>query len=131
MPEATPDVVAARLARLRQICLGLPAACEKEAWGEPTFRAGEKGKMFATFADQHHDDRTAVWFKAADGAQEVLVGANPQRFFVPPYWGPSGGVGAWLDTADEPDWDELAMLLEDAYRLVAGKKLLTELQARR
>lgn len=32
--------------RLRSICLALPGAEEKLAWGEPTFRAG---KMFAQF----------------------------------------------------------------------------------
>ena len=37
------------LTELREICLALPEAVEKEAWGRPTFRAG---KMFAVFSGQ-------------------------------------------------------------------------------
>jgi predicted DNA-binding protein (MmcQ/YjbR family) len=51
-----------------------------------------------------------------------MVKAAPERFFVPPYMGPSGWVGIWLDR--RVDWDELAQLLRDAYRLVAPKRLL-------
>ena len=32
----------ARLARLREICLSLPDATEKIAWGDPTFRVRDK-----------------------------------------------------------------------------------------
>jgi len=34
----------------------------------------------------------------------VLVGADPDRFFVPPYVGHKGWVGVRLDP--EPDWAE-------------------------
>lgn len=127
-PTAPPEIEA-RVDRVRALCMALPEAFEKLAWGEATFRAGEKGKMFATFAAYHHDDRVAAWLKAADGAQAILVASNPAHFFVPPYQGPAGWVGVYLD-ADEPDWDELATLIEDAFRLVAPKKLLTALEAR-
>lgn len=50
-----------------------------------------------------------------------MVHANPDRFFVPPYVGPSGWVGVWLDGA--VDWNEVAELLRDSYALVAPKKL--------
>jgi hypothetical protein len=50
------------------------------------------------------------------------VKAAPKRFFVPPYVGPSGWIGIWLDSG--ADWDELEELLADAYRMVAPKRLL-------
>jgi predicted DNA-binding protein (MmcQ/YjbR family) len=50
-----------------------------------------------------------------------MVSAEPQRFFVPPYVGPSGWVGVWLD--GEVEWDELSDFLRDAYLLVAPKRL--------
>jgi hypothetical protein len=50
-----------------------------------------------------------------------MVRAAPDRFFVPPYVGPSGWVGVWLDRG--ADWVELADLLRDAYVLVAPKRL--------
>jgi predicted DNA-binding protein (MmcQ/YjbR family) len=55
-----------------------------------------------------------------------MVKAAPTRFFVPPYVGPSGWVGAWLDGGVE--WEELAALLRDAYRLVAPKRLVMTLE---
>ena len=55
-----------------------------------------------------------------------MVDAAPDRFFVPPYVGPSGWVGVWLD--GNVDWSELAGLLEDGYRMIAPKKLLALLK---
>ena len=114
------------LTRLRRLCLALPEAHEVEAWGEPTFRV--RSKLFAMYADaaNHHGaGRPAVWCKAAPGNQDVMVKVAPERFFVPPYVGPSGWVGIWLD--GRADWDELEQLLRDAYRLVAPKRLLRAL----
>ncbi len=114
--------------RLRTICLALPGATEKLAWGEPTFRAG---KMFAQFDNNHHNSgHVAVWVKGPPGAQDILVGANPKRFFVPPYQGPAGWIGIRLDD-EEVDWDEVSAVVEDGYRMVASKKLVAELDASR
>jgi hypothetical protein len=110
------------LPRLRRICLALPEAHEAEAWGEPTFRV--RNKLFAMYAapDNHHGGgRPAVWCKAAAGNQSFMVRAEPARYFVPPYVGPSGWVGVWLDR--NPDWSEVKDLMRDSYRLVAPKKL--------
>ncbi len=87
-----------------------------------------KGKQFANTADHHHDDRLAVWCAAPIGAQEVLVSADPKRFFRPPYVGHRGWLGIYLDA--EVDWAELAAMIERAYRLVAPKRLLAELNSR-
>ena len=111
------------LPRLRRLCLALPEAHEVEAWGEPTFRV--RNKLFAMYAaagNHHGDGRPAVWCKAAPGNQDLMVRAAPARFFLPPYVGPSGWVGVWLDRA--VDWDEVAQLLADSYRLVAPKRLV-------
>jgi hypothetical protein len=114
------------LTRLRKLCLALPEAHEVEAWGEPTFRV--RNKLFAMYAapNNHHGaGRPAVWCKAAPGNQSLMVGAAPDRFFVPPYVGPSGWVGVWLDRS--PDWSEVDDLLRDSYRLIAPRKLLAML----
>jgi hypothetical protein len=57
-----------------------------------------------------------------------MVQAEPDRFFVPPYVGPSGWVGIWLD--GRVDWEDLAGLIEDAYRCVASKRLIAALETR-
>jgi hypothetical protein len=103
--------------RLRAICLALPEAVEKEAWGDPTFRVREK--IFAM--EKRGDGRISVWCKAPAGSQMVLVGADPQRFFVPPYVGHKGWIGMRLD--DGPDWGEVARVVRRSYRLIAPKRL--------
>lgn len=110
------------LLRLRKLSLALPEAHEVEAWGEPTFRV--KNKLFAMFAsatNHHGGGRHAVWLKAGPGNQAIMVRHNPSRFFVPPYVGPSGWVGVYLDA--DVDWAEVDELLRDSYRLIAPKKL--------
>ena len=102
---------------LRTICLALPEAAEKEAWGDPTFRV--RDKIFAM--EKRGDGRISVWCKAPPGSQAVLVGADPERFFVPPYVGHKGWVGMRLD--DGPDWDEVATLVQRSYCLIAPKRL--------
>ncbi len=110
------------LTKLRKMCLALPEAHEVEAWGEPTFRV--KNKLFAMYAsatNHHGKGHHGVWLKAAPGNQELMVRHKPKRFFVPPYVGPSGWVGVFLD--GDADWEELRELVTDSYRLVAPKKL--------
>ena len=114
------------LTRLRKLCLALPEAHEVEAWGEPTFRV--RNKLFAMYAaagNHHGTGRHAVWVKAAKGNQAVMIADAPDRFFVPPYVGPSGWVGVYLD--EGTDWAELKELLEDAWRLTAPKRLVAQL----
>ncbi|HEU4526248.1 MAG TPA: MmcQ/YjbR family DNA-binding protein [Gemmatimonadales bacterium] len=113
---------------MRKVCLALPEAHEVEAWGEPTFRV--RNKLFAMYAaphNHHGGGRPAVWCKAAPGNQALMVRAEPERYFVPPYVGPSGWVGVWLDR--NPDWSEVKELMTDSYRLVAPKKLAALLKA--
>lgn len=93
-----------------------------EAWGEPTFRI--RNKMFAMYAapnNHHGGGRPAVWCKASPVNQRLMIEAAPDRFFVPPYVGPSGWIGVWLD--GKIDWKELGELLADSYRMIAPKKL--------
>ena len=107
--------------RLRQICMALPEANEKLSHGEPTWFAG-KGKVFAMLDDHHHGAaHLSVWLPQPFGAQEALIGSDPDRFFRPPYVDVSGSVGVVLDTG--PDWDAVAALVREAYLSVATTKL--------
>jgi hypothetical protein len=115
------------LERLRTLCLGLPEVTERLSHGEPTWFVRDK-KTFVMFADHHHDDRLAFWCAAPPGAQEAVVGSEPDRYFRPPYVGPRGWLGVWLDVP--VDWGEIADLVDDAYRAVAPKRLIADLDAR-
>jgi hypothetical protein len=115
--------------RLRKICLALPEANERLSHGEPTWFAG-KGKVFAMLDDHHHGAKhVSVWLPQPAGVQEMLIEADPNRFFRPPYVGPSGWVGVVLDRG--PDWNVIADLVRDAYVHVATRKLLKILEEER
>ena len=109
--------------RLRVACLALPEAEEKEAWGDATFRV--RDKIFAMV--KTGDGRISIWCKAPPGSQQVLVGADPETFFVPPYVGPKGWIGMRLDS--RPDWKEVSALVTRSYRLIAPKRLAAQVAA--
>src|SRR5437870_3206559 len=115
------------LEKLRRMCLALPEVTERVSHGEPTWFVRDK-RTFVTFSDHHHDDRLAFWCAAPAGAQEAFVGSDPERFFRPPYVGHRGWLGVYLDVP--VDWDEMAEIVEEAYRVVAPARLVSELDAR-
>jgi hypothetical protein len=115
------------LDRVREICLAFPEAVEnaENAMARPNFRV--RSKIFAYYMNDHHGDgRVAVWAKAAPGVQAALVGAHPSRFFVPPYVGPRGWIGIRMEVPGV-DWEEVADLLEESYRLTAPRLLSARL----
>jgi hypothetical protein len=113
------------LDRVREICLVLPEVTERLSHGEPTFFVRDK-KTFVTCDDHHHGaDHVAIWCAAPPGAQESLVEEDPERFFRPPYVGHRGWVGVRLDR--DVDWDEVAGIVEDAYRVIAPTSLVARL----
>jgi hypothetical protein len=111
--------------RLRTICLELPEATERVSHGSPSFFVG---KQFVSVDDHHHGvDHLAFWCPAPPGAQEALIAADPERYFRPPYVGHRGWVGMRIDT--DPDWDEVAEQVTEAYRMCAPKRLVARLES--
>ena len=111
------------LPRLRRLCLALPEATERLSHGEPTWFVR---KVFVMYADHHHDDVLAFWCAAPPGAQQALVTERPDRFFRPPYVGHRGWLGVRFDR--DLDWDEIDRIATDAYRQVAPRTLLAQLE---
>lgn len=105
--------------------MALPEVTERLSHGEPTWFVR---KSFAMFADHHHDDRLAFWCAAPPGAQEAMVASDPKRFFRPPYVGPRGWLGVYLDV--DVDWDEVAEIVREAYLVVAPPKVASALLER-
>ena len=108
------------LKRLRKVCLALPGAHEVETWGEPTFRV--RNKLFAMFAaanNHHGGGRPGVWVKSTHVNQDLLLTLEPDRFFKPPYIGPSGWVGIYLDK--RPSWKVVAEIIADGHSLIVKK----------
>lgn len=112
------------LERLRAICLALPRAIEKISHGQPVFFI-EKGKTFAWFLHDHHGSGiTAVAVKTS-GAEEqaMLIEADLDLYYKPPYLGPSGWIGLRLD-GETVDWDHVADRVATSWELVAPARLL-------
>lgn len=107
--------------KLRELCLALPEAVELETWERPTYRV--RGKIFAM--ERGDSGRIALWLKAPPGSQQILIAADQDRFFAPPYVGPRGWIGIHLDGT--PDWEEIAFLIRRSYSLIAPKKLAAQL----
>jgi predicted DNA-binding protein (MmcQ/YjbR family) len=104
------------LEKIRSLCLALPEACEVEAWGHPTFRAGKK--MFAAYGGEGND--MSLGLKVGFDRQDELL--QDSRFFPTPYGAHQGWVSLWID--ERTDWDEVAKLLREAYRQVALQRML-------
>jgi hypothetical protein len=124
---ATARQVAAALKKVRALCLGLPEVIERPSHGAPSFFIRGK-KTLCMFVDDHHGDGIlGLWCPAFPGVQEELVESEPDRFYRPPYVGPSGWIGVRLDR--DVDWDEVHGILVESYRKVAPKTLVKELEA--
>ena len=115
MPKTRP------IDRVRTICMAFPEAEEKPFGGHtaPSFRVRDKHFVMTS------EDGTSLTLKARPGVQQILVGDDPSRFFVPPYIGHRGWVGIKLD--DDLDWDEISELIENSYRMTAPKRLVATL----
>src|SRR5688572_23666455 len=112
--------------KVAKVCLALPEAVNKPFGGHTTPCYRVKDKIFCGTGQV---GRARINLKAAPGVQQALVASDAERFFVPPYSGPKGWIGVWLDV--EQDWDEVAELIEESYRLIAPRKLVAELDAMR
>ena len=65
-----------------------------------------------------------MWIKAMPENQALMIRAQPDQYFKPPYVGPSGWVGVYLDQS--PDWDEVAELLRDGWKMIGGEKAVAK-----
>ncbi|MDB5075830.1 MAG: hypothetical protein JWO42_2009 [Chloroflexi bacterium] len=123
------------LDRLRAIALALPEVSERMSHGAPCFFI--RGKRPLCYYHDGHvaDGRISLWCPIPPGMQEALVRSQPERFFKPPMSTRgtfSSWLGVFLDNTgnNEVDWEEIADILEDAFRFVAPKTLVVELENR-
>jgi predicted DNA-binding protein (MmcQ/YjbR family) len=112
------------LAHVRRICLGFDGADEAELQDRPLFRVGRR--RFALFNGVGSPPRRR-WM---DSGRSLHLIADPleigplrhdRRFTVSPHHGDRGWIALRLDGPDL-DWDEVAELLESAYRQVDRRR---------
>jgi hypothetical protein len=117
MPYPSPAARSRALEQLRAIRATLPETTERPSHGAPSFFYKDKRCFLMLLDDHHGDGRFAIWCAAPAGAQELLVNADPEKFFRPPYVGHRGWLGVMLHGT--VDWDEIAGIVEDAYATVS------------
>ena len=102
-----------KASQLRRAALLFPEAEEVETWGEATFRV--RGKIFCILG------RESANLKATKEQQAELVASRPDAYAVAPYTGRFGWVSVQLARVEA---DEVAELLEDAWRQSAPKRVV-------
>ncbi|MER5886407.1 MmcQ/YjbR family DNA-binding protein [Streptomyces sp. NPDC001941] len=106
---------------VRRIALSLPGAREKPAWGMPTFRLADQGKVFASLAD----DDAVLGVKCPREERAELIASEPEKFFLKEG---HDDTYAWLRVrlAAVEDEEELYAILLDSWRQTAPRTLLRE-----
>ena len=102
-----------RASTVRTFALSLPDAEERETWDTAMFRVWNK--IFVMFSERERH----AWIKSVHDEQRALVEMDPQAWFIPPYVGPSGWVGAVLSKSDG---NEVRELIVEAWRMTAPKR---------
>lgn len=103
----------------------------KTSHGSPGWSVGgEKGKLFAIIANQHHGEDAIGLLVKASGPDEMtgLIEAQPDKYYWPKYYGASGWLGLKLNRRDV-DWGEVGDWLERSWRGCAPPRLTRLLRA--
>jgi hypothetical protein len=111
----------ALMASLRDLCLTYPQTTEDIKWENPVFLVHER---IFVLVSQRDEGRVGLWLKAGKGVQEAFVGADPERYYRPPYLGPKGWLGAWISPESQPIWPVIEDLIDESFRLVAPKRVV-------
>ena len=103
--------------KIQEICLSFPGTKETPTWGKPHFRVGEK--IFCGYGQEG-----VIGFKLDMTHAKKKVKDDP-RFAVAPYVGNKGWVT--MDVSGIKDWDEVRVLVQESYTLIAPKKLVNQI----
>lgn len=125
---------------IRRIVLALPGAAEGPIWGQQIgFLIGaEKRTRFARFGPPvgsgignllpPDDEDALVIFHCSQ--KPSLLASCPERFFTTPHYGspeePGGVITRLVENRGQGELQELAELLEDAWRAVAPTELIEQ-----
>lgn len=113
----------ATLSRLRVVALALPGAAERLSHGAPGFHI-KGGRFFAYFShDLHGSGETSVVVKTGGvDEQAMLIEADADSYYRPPYLGASGWVA--IRVGGDADWDLVGDRIARSWELVAPQRLL-------
>ena len=100
---------------MRQLALALPEVTEGRSYGTPAFHV--RGKLLARLCE----DGETLAIKIEPAEREFRILANPDAFFVTDHY---VGYPMMLVRLSVVQADDLRLLLEQAWRMVAPKRLV-------
>lgn len=115
------------LGQVRAIAFRFPGVGEKISHGRPAFYTK---KVFAYYGGSVRRD-AGDWIQYPQSVMLLLDSderaalMDDGRSFVPAYMGPSGWLG--LDLTVNPDFEEIAELMEMSFRITAPARLIRQL----
>lgn len=117
--DRTPEAL---LGRVRELAKAMPAAEAAVSHGMPCFRI-KGGKTFCYFTQDHHGDGIVAAIVKTSGPDEQaqLIDQDPDTYYRPAYFGPSGWIGMRLDAAT--DWERVEDRIAASWSLIAPRKL--------
>jgi phosphoribosylglycinamide formyltransferase 1 len=117
--DRTPEAL---LAHVRALAMALPSAEEAVSHSMPCFRV-KGGKMFCYFSEDHHGDGIIAIIVKTSGPDEQaqLIDQDPDTYYRPAYFGPSGWVGLRLDR--DVDWDRVEDRITASWTQIAPRRL--------
>ncbi len=117
--DSTPEAL---LGRVRDLAMLLPGSEEAVSHGMPCFKI-KGGKMFCYFTqDRHGDGITAIIVKTSGPDEQAqLIDQDPDIYYRPAYFGPSGWVG--LRLGGDTDWERVEDRIAASWSLIAPRKL--------
>lgn len=106
----------------RKLALALPGVVEGTSYGTPGFKVAKK--LFMRFRE---DNETLV-IKIEPHQRTLRMKVDPESFFITDHY---AGYDWMLVRVAIVDAEDLAELIDEAWRLVATKKLIEELEFRK
>ncbi|WP_158845902.1 MmcQ/YjbR family DNA-binding protein [Saccharothrix deserti] len=122
-PAEVPDEI---VERLRAVCLAFPEVVEERAWRGTRWRIRQRAFAHVlevedgnppSYAQAAGTDGPVLTFRSA--GPELAALSHAAHPFFKPVWA-ANVVGLVLD--DDTDWDEVAELLTESYRVSAPRK---------
>jgi hypothetical protein len=120
------------LAQVRRICLGFPGVEDTELQDRPPFRVHRRRFALFNGASSPRRPRWSAFGRSLhflSEPQERLALLGEARFVLSPHHGHRGWLALDLEVV-EPDWTEVAELLEAGYRQAASRQLIALLDRR-
>ncbi|MEU5042882.1 MmcQ/YjbR family DNA-binding protein [Streptomyces griseorubiginosus] len=125
---AVPRNALKKWEKVREFALGLPGAAEDFPWGETVAKVNGKVFVFLGVSDGSHPMGVTVKLKDAEAHAHALTspGAEPAGYGL----GRAGWVRVPLAEQGAPAAELLCDWVEESYRAIAPKRLMTELDGR-